>query len=322
MTIARRRQICLAETPYYHCIARCVRRAFLCGDDHYSGKNFDHRKQWLVDKLKELSAVFAVDICAYAVMSNHYHLVLHVDAQQAKSWSDEAVMDRWYELFSGHVLVDRLHSHQEQTQAEQETARALIQLWRVRLSDISWFMRCLNQTIARQANQEDGCTGRFWEGRFKSQALLDEAALLTCMSYVDLNPVRAGLAATPEDSGFTSIYERIHVAIIKKNPSTDGAPKQLMAFAGYERQDRPNGIPFRLKDYLTLVDWTGRAIRENKRGAIPEELAPILDRLNLESEDWVVQVNTFGRRNRTAVGTYARLQSYSAAMGKAWVWGG
>lgn len=321
MTVARRRQVCLAETPYYHCIARCVRRAFLCGEDHYSGKNFDHRKPWLVDRLKALSEVFAVDICAYAVMSNHYHLVLHIDAQQAESWSDVDVVDRWYRLFNGHVLVDRLRRGEAQTQAEQRAARTILQTWRQRLVDLSWFMRCLNESIARQANAEDGCKGRFWEGRFKSQALLDEAALLTCMSYVDLNPIRAGIASTPEESEFTSLYERIQ-AVSAATPSCEATPKALLPFTGSSAENAARGIPFRLMDYLQLVDWTGRAIRADKRAAIPQGLAPILERLSLDQEDWAEQVNTFGRRKCTAVGPHARRQAYSEATGKAWVWGG
>ena len=118
MTTARRRQVHLDTTPYYHCMARCVRRAFLCGEDHFSGKNYDHRKQWIVDKLKALGGLFAVDICAYAVMSNHYHVVLRVDAQRAKTWSDKEVIDRWCSLFKGPMLVDRLRQGDALSRAE------------------------------------------------------------------------------------------------------------------------------------------------------------------------------------------------------------
>ena len=179
MTRARRDQVSLESTPYYHCICRCVRRAFLCGEDSQSGRNFDHRKQWLVDRIKFLASIFSIDISAYAVMSNHYHLVVRIDSDHAMTLSAEEVIDRWYQLFNGHVLVDRYLCGNALSNAERRVVDELIQLWRERLYDLGWFMRCLNEPIARQANDEDHCKGRFWEGRYKSQALLDQAALLS-----------------------------------------------------------------------------------------------------------------------------------------------
>jgi hypothetical protein len=93
--------------------------------------------------------------------------------------------------------------------AKQEKAQAIVATSRERLSTLSWFMRRLNEDLARRANTEDVCKGHFWEGRLKSQALLDEAAILTYMSYVDLNPVRVGMAECPENSDLTSIQQRI-----------------------------------------------------------------------------------------------------------------
>lgn len=209
MTRAREQIISLSDTPYYHVMGRCVRRAFLFGDDSGSGRNYDHRKQWVVDKLSSLAGIYGIDICAYAVMSNHYHVVLKVDAARCAAWSDEEVIARWTQLFGGNVLVNRYLSGKCETEAELDKVGEMTQEWRERLTDISWFMRCLNESIAHQANKEDGCKGRFWEGRFKSQALLDEAAVLACMVYVDLNPVRAGMVDLPEKCDYTSIQQRL-----------------------------------------------------------------------------------------------------------------
>ena len=334
MTVARQHQINLTDTPYYHCIGRCVRRAFLCGEDPVTGQNYEHRRQWIVDKLAELTAIFAMDVCAYAVMSNHYHVVLHVNIERVSGWSNHEVIEHWLKLFKAPVLIQRYWSGESQSSAEQQKATEIIADWRERLSDLSWFMRCLNESIARQANAEDGCKGRFWEGRFKSQALLDEAAVLTCMAYVDLNPIRAGLAQTPEDSDYTAIQARIkayHAEMDAQDDSstgtqnTDATPPlpspALWPFSGDEHTDQPEGIAFHLTDYFTLVDWTGRAIRDDKRAAIPEPLPTILHRLGLDEHHWIDNVEHFGRRFHRAIGPVERLRQLGQALGRCWLHG-
>ncbi len=246
MTRARRELIALESTPYYHCISRCVRRAFLCGEDSLTGNNYEHRKIWVTDRLRELAGLFAIDICAYAVMSNHYHLVLRIDRRKAESWDDHMVIDRWAVLFKPPLLVLNYQKGLSQSDAEIRAARELVWKWRERLTDISWFMRCLNEHLARRPNEEDCCRGRFWEGRFKSQALLDEAAVLTCMSYVDLNPVRARLAETPETSEFTSIQQRIrhYAKRVGKTQSSKsaGATIPLMPLARQREDAHVNAV--------------------------------------------------------------------------------
>ncbi len=176
-----------SSTPYYHCIARCVRRAFLCGEDHLTNTNYEHRKHWVIDRLKELATVFAIEVFAYAIMSNHYHVVLHIDTERGGSWSDREVLQQWIQLFDGPSLpVQRFLAGSPLEKADMQKVFTLAAEYRQRLMSISWFMRCLNEHLARKANEEDQCKGRFWEGRFKSQALLDEAALLSCMSSTPL----------------------------------------------------------------------------------------------------------------------------------------
>ena len=209
MPRARKTLVSLDTTPYYHCTSRCVGRAFLCGEDQQSGRNYEHRRQWIEDRLLMLASIHAIDIAAYAIMSNHYHVVLYVDQQRGLDWSDADVIERWHRLFRGSELSRRFCRGETLDRAEQRALAEQATAWRERLVSISWFMRCLNEPIARNANREDNVTGRFWEGRYSSQALLDEKALAACMVYVDLNPIRARLATTPETSKHTSVQRRI-----------------------------------------------------------------------------------------------------------------
>ncbi|MCA0952216.1 transposase [Shewanella chilikensis] len=300
----RRTQISLEDTPYYHCCSRVVRRAFLCGDDAYSGKNYDHRRGWVESLLFELEAVFAIDVAAFAIMSNHLHLVLHIDIETANRWTDREVLEQWHKLFKGDELTQKFTQGELIEAHEVPRLKHTIAIYRSRLCDISWFMRCLNEPIARQANQEDNCTGRFWEGRFKSQALLDEAAVLTCMAYVDLNPIRAKMADTPEQSEHTSIRLRIQAALKCEQPT------KLLPFIGNECDNQRSGIAFGLKDYLELVDDTGRCIRDDKRGVIGERSAKLLMRLNIHHENWLKLTTEFGKLFRGPVGTLQELSCY------------
>jgi REP element-mobilizing transposase RayT len=316
MTYARKSQISLKQTPYYHCVARCVRRAWLWGIDEYAGKDYSHRKQWVIERLRELALVFAMDVCAYAVMSNHYHLVVFVDVLRAREWTEEEVIRRWGRLFRVPTLVDRYLKKETTTEAERDAARTIIRTWRQRLMNVSWYMRCLNEHLARRANLEDDCKGRFWEGRFKSQALLDEAGLLTAMAYVDLNPIRAGIAATPEESKFASIYQRI--TELRKNRPT----QQRLRLKRFQDQTKtPNSIPFNSNDYLSLVDWSGRVVRAGKRGSIDPSLPPILQRLNIDKDAWIEAMrpngNVFGR----AMGKLNHLHLHARALGQQWIKG-
>lgn len=207
MIRARSTQVSLDSTSYYQCIRRCVRRDYLCGKNHYSGQDYEHRRQWVVDRLAVLAEVFAIDLCAYAVMSNHYHLVVRINQQKALSWSDREVAEGWMQLFSGPLIVKRWLKG-ETEEAESLNAEEIVSQWRARLYDLDLFIKCLNEHLARRANEEDCCKGLFRESRYKCRALLDEQAVLQCMAYVDLNPVRADIAGTPEESDYTSIQQR------------------------------------------------------------------------------------------------------------------
>ncbi|MCF6459288.1 transposase [Pseudoalteromonas sp. MMG024] len=304
MAVPRKQQVSLADTTYYHCISRCVRRAFLCGEDKVTGHSFEHRRAWVEDKLLELTKVFCIDVCAYAVMSNHTHIVLCVDEKKANRLNQKAVIIRWHKLFKGNLLTQKYLSCEPLNTAEVNTLAEMTKVFRNRLKDISWFMRVLNEDIARKANFEDNCTGRFWEGRFKSQALLDEAALAACMAYVDLNPIRAKMASTPEKSDYTSIQQRINAAL------KGTQPKALLKFAGDPRKHMPKGLPFELKSYIELVELTGRIIREDKRGAISANELPMLTRLGISPENWLTLTTQFTKSFHGAVGKPGNMIEY------------
>ncbi len=300
----RKEQVSLEATPYYHCVSRCVRRAFLCGIDITTNESYEHRRGWLENELLKQAQIFAIDVAAYAIMSNHYHVVLHINKKQADAWQLDDIIERWHQLYRGHALSQRYKLGEVLTQAELVKLTEITETWRERLMDISWFMRRLNEFVSRQANYEDNCTGRFWEGRFKSQALLDEKALAACLAYVDLNPVRAGMEKTPENSEHTSIKQRSEKAKSAYSPNHPNQQvKGLLPFSGNPKQDRTDGLPFKLTDYLELVDYSGRIIRDNKRGSISKNLPPILQRLGIEADNWLTLTTSFEKDFKDLVGS-------------------
>jgi len=291
-----------------------VRRAFLCGEDAHSGRSYEHRKAWIEERLLALADCFAVGLYAYAVMSNHVHVVLHVDPQETEAWSDEEVAERWIRLFP--VCVDGLIDERlckEKAQRLQNDSERIAEL-RPRLGSVSWFMRCLNEPIARQANREDGCTGRFWEGRFKCQALLDEQAVLACMAYVDLNPIRAGIADDLITSEHTSVRRRCKDAEAKTvSPAAALGPLAGMLLAP--------SLSVCTLDYLELVDWSGRMARDDKRGSITATKPSALRQLGMTEHRWQSQMLGIESRYYRAVGTVDSLLIKARELGQCWLKG-
>ncbi len=307
MTTARKHQICLEATSYYHCMSRCVRRSYLCGQDPLTGQSFEHRKGWIEERIHALAAIYCIDILAYAVMSNHYHLVVRIDKHSAEQLTDWQVVERWSLQHSLPLLIEKWRLHVLEDKSEYALCQRIIETWRQRLCDLSWFIKELNQTVSLQANREDKCQGRFWEGRYKSQALLDEKALLTAMAYVDLNPVRANVASTPETSNFTSVKRRL--TSIQK-------PETVSRLAPFSGSNSEGAIPFQFSEYLELLDWLGRQVREDKKGHIPQELPPILVRLNLPPEQCGHLCLSLGHQPRLWVGVKQSLERAKIILNK------
>jgi putative transposase len=169
----RKTQVSLDGTPCYHCSSRCVRRAFLYGEDAVTGESFAHRRQWIEDKLFELATIFAIDSCAHSVMHNHYHVVVFIDKSSVDDWQSPEVVERaGINYLAVQLIANVIRRVSYSSAAEQTNLERLIALWRERLIDISWFKRIINEGIARMANREDDYTGRFWEGRFPAKHYL------------------------------------------------------------------------------------------------------------------------------------------------------
>ena len=314
MTIARKELVDVSVTRWYHCVTRCVRRAFLLGE------GFLDRKQWVEDRLQELAQIFAVGVGGFSVMDNHLHLLLRLDPEVAANWSDDEVVRRWGRLYPPRDKSRKPLPISEEWVQDRLQDISWVAKTRERLSSISWLMKCLKEPISRRANREDKCRGAFFEARFKSVAILDEEVLLATSTYIDLNPVAAKIAEVPEASKHTSIKQRVdHIkaqdATAQLEAAKGGSVAGSQAVSGLEdglwlcpiEDRRPLGATrpgmfegLSIGNYLLLVDYTGRLFREGK-AAISAELAGILDRIGSSAESWQVRMEklrngrSFGR---------------------------
>ena len=321
MAALRSDQIDLDATPYYHCMVRCVRRAFLCGADHKSGKDFEHRKAWLRDRVRFLADIFTIDVFAYAFMSNHLHLVLCVDAERAAGLTEAEVIERHTRLFpTTRAKLEALASSPEEH-------KALVASWRARLCDLSWMMRAINEYIARKANGEDDTGGRFWESRFRCQPILDEGGLLTCMAYVDLNPIRAGVAKTLRGAAFTSVQERLRKrrALARDGDEEPGdeqppdlAPDSLAPFQDQVSHSPRQPIPAGLDDYLALLQWTGRQVAPGKKGTLAKDPPELLAAHGFDPHSWLESLRDSRLAIATRLGSPRALAADARRRGKRW----
>jgi len=299
MTTARAHLVDPDSDGFYHCASRCVRRGWLCGQDPVSGRSYEHRKDWLESRILMLSEVFCLQLCSYAVMSNHFHVVVEIKPTMAKTLSDEEVAERWLRLCSQKRQANRTR----EIEGMLANAERLAEL-RKRLGSLSWFMKSLNEPIARAANREDGCKGRFWEGRFGSFVLLDETAVVGCMAYVDLNPVRAGIVDEPKRAPFTSIRRRL------THGGEDGDIAPLVSL---------EAVGLNLSGYLDLLNWTA----ERHRGRLGEprgRARQVLRRFGAEPTGWLDSVKSHRRKFR-AYGSVDRLERCAQSIGQKWVKG-
>lgn len=296
----------------YHCWTRCVRRAFLCGKDRYSGRDYEHRRDWIWDVEEQLAGLFAIEVEFRAEMQNHLHIVLRTRPDVVQRWPREKIVRNWLKItrLKRGSSIDDWQPSQERVQQILADPKLVKRLAR-RLSNLSWFMGALCENIARRANLEDGCRGHFFQSRYYCKLLDQLPAILACGIYTDLNQIRAGEASTPETSRHTSVYDRIQACLQRAQ-----AERQITAQELLEQRDRwmsplellegadadqaalftsvtgcrasdKGVLPMALERYLELLDWTGRQLRGDKRGAIPTHLAGILDRLGIQPDEWL-----------------------------------
>ncbi len=342
MPNSRKSVIISGEPVVVHCESRCVRRAWLCGWDPLTEKSYEHRRFVIYELLKKYSQVFALELFACSVLHNHYHFVARIDPHMANGWSDEEVVRRWDQVYSVRKVFTGVSGDLDEDILKKALARPdLIKEWRSRLCCISWFMKQINEPMARMANKEDGCKGRFWEGRFKCQRLEDEGAVLASMTYVDLNPVRAGVAETPEESDFTSVQDRIMSMKGAESGTADRVDADQQRMNSHDRSSKQRearadwltpienikiGLGDRswllkLEDYLEIVDTTGRIIKSNKKGFIPSNLEPVLSRMKLCQNHWIQTVLGFGSGFYRVAGSVSKMIEIAKSLGQRWMRG-
>jgi hypothetical protein len=335
----------------YHVFNRTARKLHLMGVDAVSGKELSHRKKMVVEKLRGLSKYFCIDVFAYAVLSNHFHLVLRNRPDSVEKLSDAEVAVRWLMICSTgrNEAGEPLPPTESQINAALKDAEK-IAVWRLRLSNPSWLMKMACQFIATRCNKEDGCTGKFFAERFKMVALLDEPAVIACMAYVDLNPIRAGLAGNFEEFETVSIRERLgtldgskvtpeqwlvslprqHELRERRREVLSDRSGHLGESVGLERGvailATSTEIEISIEDYTEMLHWLAIKCRPNLVNSLraSEATEQLLESRNLDPLKFTDTVRNFRQLFLTAAGgtasvareTQRRAQRWTKAPGR------
>jgi len=343
----------------FHICSRCVRQCYLLGFDEETGKDYSARKEWVPERLKVLQKVFMIEIYAYAIMCNHYHLILNNRPDLANALTIEEVAERWLMIHPTSFMRSAKLSKPRPEDIEELFIKYTVEEIRLRLSDISWFMRELNQYIAIKCNKADQLKGAFFDGRFTSQFLADDEAIASCMVYIDLNPIRAKAASSIEDSYYTSGYDRMKAQTAKTNleafqathkeedsltyhqlkevdtqkaiiqetawlaPLAPNAPdlKNDLKLASAPDLAPQPFLSFTTEKYLELLDLTGREYHKNKPGAIADKFAPILTAMGFQHKHWMLRIRHYGSWYYRAIGPLAKLADKLKSTNQRWFQG-
>lgn len=324
----------LTETGIYHCWSRCVRSALLFGEDPITGKDFGYRCDWMEKRIESLAGLFAIDVCFFAIMMNHFHLILRILPELLAKWSDKQVVKRAIKIFPNkfkELGVRGGEATQEQVRNFAKDKKLVNEL-RSRLANPSWFLRQLKQNIAQRANAEEQLTGHFWQGRFDCKRLVDEIGVLVCGMYVDLNEIRAGIAKSLDASKRTSAYRRLEALRRRRQKKRgaadidgflcpvstqgDGQSDGYQASGTLESARVSDGglFEFSVEAYLELLDWTGRLLVEGK-ASIPAEEPPILEKMGITGEALKLQLEVFESLRGPAIGRPENVRRFVEALG-------
>lgn len=375
----------------YHCYARSVRQFLLLGRYTDEAGNVGDRRDWIQELQIKLASLFAIEIGFLAILRNHLHVVLRIRPDIAGTWSDEDVVRRWLTIarIKRMGLCDVPAPSKKRIQQELARPGRVAEL-RNRLAHPSWWMGTLCESISRRINREEERKGTCWEGRYGCRRLADEVGALLCGIYVDLNLIRAGLARTPEESRYTSAYDRIQARqllleleahLLQSQQKQEQQEEQRQEEQRQEQQQEqqqpastaptdppqdqeadsvevPSGVlpdaylapiyldesqpvdceafrrsvtscrasdkgflPITLDEYLALLDATGRVIIEGKKGAIPDHLEPILQRLGIRASVWVAAVENYASWFGSVVGHVEQIKRAAARAGRRWLRG-
>jgi REP element-mobilizing transposase RayT len=326
MTYPRSRTISKTEDGRYHVISKTVRGAYLLT----SNDVYDYRKMWILDKMIFLANIFYVGTISYALMDNHMHIVLETKYQIADKAPDEDIAFRWLYLHPMRKIKEGESPAPTRKEINEFISdKKRVKIHREKLRDISCYMQELNQSIARRANKEDNVSGRFWQGRFKCINLAQPGSLLKCVMYVELNPVRAKMVDSPELSEFTSCYKRAKAEQAREKLENKPNNKKLQEEAKldswlspiFNTKKKRGILEMTFKEYLELLDWTGRQIADGKRGAIPTHLKPILERLKLKSDDWIDSFKSFRKDFHTVAASEEKMREIAEKVDVCWFHG-
>lgn len=268
---------------YYHLINRCIKHFNLCASDKKIKADYKHQRKCIERRILQMAHIFSVNVYAYAALRSQYHLVIYSDPQAPLNWTAQEIAERWLKLAPMRMNGTKGKLQREERLQALINNSKLIEKYRYRLGCLSWMIKFLNQSFAQENHKEGKVNRLLAESHCSVQPLLDETAVLACMTYIDLSPTLSGIYKKPLDSQFTSIQNRC------KYLREHDLLKPTLSIAGNVCN---RSLTLLLKDYSQLVEWTGKNITCLNDAKIPTYLNSLLSDLHLNKKNWLSQIKT------------------------------